>query len=159
MDNLRMLGPATEVKIFDPRDPSSGSGGAELLDGSVAQRDDQWWLYLAGQAHGCGATDIYSASLPSSAPLRATGWKLTRNGTGELQPVSGRSLSRSWDGNGGRHCPSYVKGWDSIKDEWVERIYYAGAAENLWHHSPVSGGGVPPPTQTRAKIASNASPR
>jgi len=52
MDNLRTFGPATEVKIFDPRDPSSGSGGAELVDASVVQRNDQWWLYLAGQAHG-----------------------------------------------------------------------------------------------------------
>ena len=43
-----------------------------------------------------------------------------------------RSLSRPWDRNGGRHCPSYVKGWDARKDEWVERIYYAAAAENLW---------------------------
>jgi hypothetical protein len=25
-----------------------------------------------------------------------------------------------------------VKGWDPGKGEWVERIYYAGAAENLW---------------------------
>ena len=47
-------------------------------------------------------------------------------------PVCRPDLSRPWDGNGGRHCPSYVKGWDPSKDEWVERIYYAGAAENLW---------------------------
>ena len=26
----------------------------------------------------------------------------------------------------------YVKGWDPAKREWVERIYYAGSAENLW---------------------------
>ena len=25
-----------------------------------------------------------------------------------------------------------MKGWDPQKGEWVERIYYAGAAENLW---------------------------
>lgn len=110
MDNLRAFGSATEVKIFDPRDPASGSGGAELLDASVVQRDDQWWLYLAGQAHGYGATDIFSASLPPRAPLCAAGWKLTRDATGDLVPVSGRSLSRPWDGNGGRHCPSYIKG-------------------------------------------------
>jgi hypothetical protein len=132
MDNLRRLGPATEVKIFDPRDPSTGSGGAELLDASVVRRDNHWWLYLAGQADGYGATDIYSASLPSNAPLCATGWTITRNAAGELLPIAGRALSRPWDGNGGRHCPSYVKGWDPSKGEWVERIYYAGAAENLW---------------------------
>jgi hypothetical protein len=33
------------------------------------------------------------------------------------------------DGKGGRHCPSYVKGWEPTKGEWVERIYYAGAAD------------------------------
>lgn len=38
----------------------------------------------------------------------------------------------SLGGNGGRHCPSYVKGWDPTRRAWVERIYYAGAAENLW---------------------------
>ena len=40
--------------------------------------------------------------------------------------------SKSWDGNGGRHCPSYVKGWDPARANGVERIYYAGAADNLW---------------------------
>ena len=89
-------------------------------------------MYLAGQADGYGATDIYSASLPSGAALSAAGWNLTRGPAGELAPLAGRNSSRAWDGNGGRHCPSYVKGWDSGRGEWVERIYYAGAAENLW---------------------------
>lgn len=48
------------------------------------------------------------------------------------QPVSARNKSALWDGNGGRHCPSYVQGWDPHKKAWVERIYYAGAAEKLW---------------------------
>jgi len=122
----------TEVKIFDPRDGSTGLGGAELLDASVAQRGGRWWMYLAGQAHRYGEPELYSASLPSGAPLSATGWKLTRDTEGELLPVSNRTFSRPWDGPGGRHCPSYVKGWDPEKREWVERIYYAGAAENLW---------------------------
>jgi hypothetical protein len=121
-----------ETKIFDPRDASTGSGGAELLDASVAQRREQWCLYLAGQVDGHGATDIYAAYLPSGAPLAATGWQLQRGGKGELTPAAGRSRSRAWDGNGGRHCPSYVKGWDNRKGEWVERIYYAGSAEHLW---------------------------
>jgi hypothetical protein len=113
----------TERKVFDPRDASTGTGGAELLDASVVQRSEQWWMYLAGQAAGYGATDIYSASLPLGAPLSSAGWKLTREVAGELVPVAGRRLSHAWDGNGGRHCPAYVKGWDPRKSEWVERIY------------------------------------
>jgi len=132
MANVTKPGVGTERKVFDPRDGSTGSGGAELLDPSVVRRGEQWWMYLAGQANGYGATDIYSASLPAGAPLSAIGWKLTRGAAGELMPVSGRKLSGAWDGNGGRHCPSYVKAWDSRKGEWVERIYYAGSAENLW---------------------------
>lgn len=116
----------TEIKIFDPRDPSTGSNGAELLDASVVRRGEQWWMYLAGQADGYGATDIYSATLPEGAPLSGTGWKVTSGA------VAGRSSSAAWDGNGGRHCPSYVKGWDPSKRQWLERIYYAGAADNLW---------------------------
>jgi hypothetical protein len=120
------------VKIFDPRDPSCGSDGAELLDSSIVERDQQWWMYLAGQPAGFGATDIYSASLARGAPLSATGWNLTRRETGELAPLCERQRSRAWDGDGGRHCPSYARGWDPAKGKWVERIYYAGAAENLW---------------------------
>jgi len=123
---------ASVVKIFDPRDASTGLRGAELLDASVVQRGEQWTLYLAGQASGYGDTDIYCASLPSGAPLSATGWTLSRGTAGELLPVARRTFSRTWDGDGGRHCPSYVKGWDPGKCGWVERIYYAGAAENLW---------------------------
>jgi hypothetical protein len=89
-------------------------------------------MCLAGQAHGYGPTDIYSASLPAGAPLSATGWELNRSAAGELIPVAARTFSAAWDGNGGRHCPSYVKGWDPEKRAWVERIYYAGAAEYLW---------------------------
>jgi len=121
-----------ETKIFDPRDGSTGSNGAELLDATLARRNDQWWMYLAGQAHGYGPTDIYSASLPAGEPLSATGWTPARAADRELVPVAGRNASRPWDGNGGRHCPSYVKGWDARTGQWVERIYYAGAADNLW---------------------------
>ena len=121
-----------ELKIFDPRDASTGSDGVELSDSSVVQRNQQWWMYLAGQPGGFGATEIYSASLATGAPLSATGWKLTRGTTGELAPVSGRQHSGAWDGKGGRHCPSCARGWDPTKGEWVERIYYAGAADNLW---------------------------
>lgn len=47
-------------------------------------------------------------------------------------PVAGRTASSAWDGGGGRHCPSYVKGRDPRSGEWVERIYYAGAPERIW---------------------------
>ncbi len=100
-----------ELKIFDPRDPSTENGGAELLDASVVQRGERWWMYLGGQAHGYGPTDIFSASLPKGAPLSATGWKPTRDPAGQLVPVAGQSASHSWDGSGGRYCPAYVRGW------------------------------------------------
>jgi hypothetical protein len=121
-----------ESKIFDPRDPATGSYGAELLDSSVVQRGSQWWMYLAGQPAGYGPTDIFSASLIPGAALSAVGWTPTRSADGKLIPLAGRSSSHAWDGDGGRHCPSYVKGWDARKGDWVERIYYAGAANNLW---------------------------
>jgi hypothetical protein len=60
-----------EFKVFDPRDPATGSGGAELSDACVLKRGNQWWMYLAGQAKGYGATDLYSASLPPDAQLTA----------------------------------------------------------------------------------------
>jgi hypothetical protein len=120
------------VKIFDPRDAATGTHGAELLDSSIALHGARWWMYLAGQAAGFGATDLYRASLEAGAPLSAAGWDISRGAAGEPAPIAGRERSRIWDGPGGRHCPSYVKGWDPRKSEWVERIYYAGAAENLW---------------------------
>jgi hypothetical protein len=132
MASLKKRLSGADVKIFDPRDPSTSSGGAEVLDPTIVKRSDQWRMYLAGQAHGYGATEIYSASLPPKAPLSAAGWKLTRDAVGELEPVAGRNLSGRWDSKGGRHCPSYVKGWDPRRGGWAERIYYAGAAENLW---------------------------
>jgi hypothetical protein len=132
MHHLTEPGSGTEVKIFDPRDASTGSAGTELLDATVVERNGQWWMYLAGQVGGHGATDIFSASLVPGAPLTALGWKAHQDAAGELIPVAERRLSSAWDGRGGRHCPSYIKGWDPSKGEWVERIYYAGAAENLW---------------------------
>ena len=121
----------TKTKIFDPRDPSTGSGGAELLDATIARRGRQWWMYLAGQPDGYGPTDIYTASLQPGAPLSASAWQIARNAEGRPAPLAERSLSSACDAQGGRHCPSYVRGWDPVAGEWVERIYYAGSAENL----------------------------
>jgi len=122
----------TEHKIFDPRDVLLPTRGDELLDASVVQRNGAWWMCLAGQAHGQGAPNIFSASLPQKDPLSAQGWTPIRDALGELQPLAGKDHSKNWEGAGGRHCPSYVKGWDSKKGEWIERIYYAGGAEFAW---------------------------
>jgi hypothetical protein len=122
----------TETKIFDPNDPATGSNGAELLDSSVVQRGDQWHMFLAGQAHGFGAPQLYTATLPTRVPLSATGWQLTRDASGELVPLAPPSAQGTWDADGGRHCPSYVRGFDPHTNRWVERIYYAGAAEFIW---------------------------
>jgi hypothetical protein len=121
-----------ESKIFDPRDPSTAAFDSDLVDGTVTRREERWWMFLAGQPGGYGATDLYSAMLPRGAALSAEGWKPLRNAAGQLAPLAERNRSARWDGKGGRHCPSYVKGWDPDKQAWVERIYYAGSAENLW---------------------------
>jgi hypothetical protein len=121
-----------ESKIFDPRDATTAAYGNDLVDASVTKRDEGWWMVLAGQIGGHGATDLFSASLPHGAPLSAAGWNPTRDAGGQLLPLCPRDRSTPWDGKGGRHCPSYVKGWDPDKKDWVERIYYAGASENLW---------------------------
>lgn len=126
---IRVLG---ETKIFDPRDGSTGSGGAELLDPSLQKRGNQWWMVLAGQAHGFGPPQIFSAALPANAPLSASGWALTRTEAGDVAPLVPESRTGAWDGDGGRHCPAYVKGWDPRANQWVERIYYAGAREHIW---------------------------
>jgi hypothetical protein len=121
-----------EWKVFDPRDSTKACRSVELVDASVIERDGQWCLFLAGQPGGCGATDIYSATLDIGVPLGPNGWKPTRNVDGVLVPVAARDVSQVWDGGGGRHCPCYAPGWDPGTREWVERIYYAGAAENIW---------------------------
>ena len=132
MDNPNRPLVGVEHKLFDPRDPSTAPGDAELLDPSVFYRDGQWWMIVAGQPHQFGPPDIFAASLPHGAPLAPSGWELHRDAGNELIPLAGDKASSPWDADGGRHCPSYVKGWDPHNNAWVERIYYAGAAENIW---------------------------
>ena len=87
-------------------------------------------MYLAGQAQGYGATEIYRASLRLRAPLSAAGWNLDAR-----QPENWSRL----------RVGKRVHGMAKVEDtaprmsrdgtsqrRWVERIYYAGAAENLW---------------------------
>ena len=121
-----------ESKIFGPRDPSTPAFGNDLIDASATSRGECWWMILAGQPGSYGATDLFSAKLPHSAPLSAAGWIPLLNSAGRLEPLSPRKRSAPWDGKGGRHCPSYVQGWDPDKDTRVERIYYSGGAHNLW---------------------------
>ena len=125
----KLMGGCTETKIFDPKESKDGT---EVLDATVAYRGDQWWMYLAGQTGGYGATHLFSASLTPGSALSASGWCLTRDEGGRLIPLCDNWRSIAWDGGGGRHCPSYVRGWDPHKKSWVERLYYAGVAENIW---------------------------
>ena len=127
----RMQLSGAEIKVFDPRDPASGSGSAELSDACVVDR--RTYTGCTWQVSPTGTEQLrQSASLIPKAPLSAQGWMLTRDPAGELEPLAGHNMSSSWDGKGGRHCPSYVRGWDPRAEAWVERIDHAGASENLW---------------------------
>jgi len=125
----------TETKIFDPAD-----GFAPLTDvyvatdSSVAKRGDTWWMYLAGKIVGKEGIQLFSASLPAGSPLTPTGWKLTPDpeDATKVAMLADQEISKNWDLKGGRHCPSYVRGWDPHRGVWVERVYYAGGSENVW---------------------------
>ena len=60
----------TEVKIFDPRDPATGTGGSELVDASVVRRGDQWRMYIAGQAEGYGRPTSTAHHFPKESHCR-----------------------------------------------------------------------------------------
>jgi hypothetical protein len=126
---------ARETKIFDPADGFSPlTDVTEVTDASVIERDGRWCMYLAGQALGRGSIELFGASLPPGAPLAATGWTLTpqRDDPTKIADLARHEHSHAWDLKGGRHCPSYVRGWDPRQNAWVERIYYAGGASDVW---------------------------
>jgi len=124
----------TCTRIFDA---GSGYGSIRslrtMVDCTVAKREGRWWMYTCGVEHGSSEIHMFSASLPLGAPLSASGWQLTHDDQDPSRPalLAGKTRSFAWDGRGGRHCPSYVKGWDPAKKAWAERIYYAGAAQNF----------------------------
>jgi len=125
--------PARETKIFDPADGFAPLiGPTSMTDSTVVKRGNRWWMYLVGRVRG--GLDFFSASLPEGAPLAATGWTLTPDpgDRTKIAYLAGQDVSKSWDQKGGRHCPSYVMGWDPQRRVSVERIYYAGAAANFW---------------------------
>jgi hypothetical protein len=124
-----------ETKIFDPKDGFAPLADPIVVtDATVTKRGNRWWMYVAGKVMGREAIQLFSASLPEGAPLAATGWTLTRDRDDptRVAMLAGQEASMSWDLKGGRHCPSYVKGWDPQRSIWVERIYYAGAADHVW---------------------------
>lgn len=104
-----------------------------MVDCTVLKRENRWWMFTCGVERGSAEINMFSASLPEGAPLSANGWQLTPADQDPTRPalLAGKALSFRWDGKGGRHCPSYVKGWDPVKKEWVKRIYYAGASQNF----------------------------
>jgi hypothetical protein len=124
-----------ETKIFDPADGFAPlTDAVEITDATVAKRGDRWWMYVAGEARGYEGIQLFSASLPAGSPLSSQGWKLTPDShdPARIALLAGHESSKEWDLKGGRHCPAYVRGWDSEREVWVERIYYAGGAVNLW---------------------------
>jgi hypothetical protein len=126
---------ARKTKIFDPADGFAPLTDPYVVtDSSVVKRGDQWWMYLAGKIQDRPAIQLFSASLPPGAPLAATGWQLTPDpqNPSKVAMLAAQNASMPWDLNGGRHCPSYVKGWDPERGAWVERIYYAGGADHVW---------------------------
>jgi hypothetical protein len=143
-----MTGMVTKhIKIFDP-----DQGQHPLTDCTVAKRGNRWWMFGADvetsefnslapgspqrtaliKAGKVPEIQIFSASLPEGEPLSASGWEITPDPHEPAKPaiLAGKSKSHWWDGKGGRHCVSYVKGFDPDQNAWVERLYYAGAARD-----------------------------
>jgi hypothetical protein len=122
-------------KVFDPPNGFAGvTSVIELSDATLACRGGSWWMYLAGEAIGHQGIRLFSASLPPGALLAPSGWILTTepDGPKKIALLAPSERSAAWDLRGGRHCPAYVRGFDPSRGTWVERIYYAGAAENPW---------------------------
>src|SRR5204862_2759278 len=114
------------MKVFDPADGFAPlTDLREVTDPTLAKRGNRWWLYGAAEVAGRPGIQLVGAALPDRAALSATGWTLMADAHDprHVAPLAGQEASRAWDLAGGRHCPSYVKGWDPDARRWVERIY------------------------------------
>src|ERR1700722_14786170 len=89
------------------------------------------------------------------------------NGPGSLvlynpsKNTNARALFCSFHWNDGFHGPECQPRSSAVMI-WSGSLQPASLPDGVWdldHHSPVSGGAAPPLTPTRAKIASNESPR
>jgi hypothetical protein len=113
------------------------TGLRTFIDCTVVKRENRWWMFAGGMSlvgdPPSRDINLLSASLPPDAPLSPSGWQITADPDDPSQPAPlvGKSRSHAWDGKGGRHCPSYVRGFDHERNVWVERIYYAGAARDF----------------------------
>jgi hypothetical protein len=124
----------THTRIFDAgKGYGSLTSLRTLVDCTVLKRQGRWWMFACGVECDSPEINVFSASLPDGAALSPNGWTITPDEKNPSRPalLAGKAQSYPWDGKGGRHCPSYVTGWDQEKNAWVERIYYAGAAQDF----------------------------
>jgi hypothetical protein len=124
-----------KTKIFDPADGFAPfTNLSTLTDATIGRRGDRWCMFLAGKATDREGIQLFSATLPPNMPLAPSGWQLTAEpgDPTKIAMLAEQTISAPWDLKGGRHCPSYVRGWDPDRNQWVERIYYAGGAAQLW---------------------------
>lgn len=134
------------TKLFDMRDgfaPITNLLG--IGDPDVHKIGDRWWMFFGG-FHTGFKNNLFSASLPSGAPLGSDHWAITTQGDRRRRAASLVAQPRrgSWDATG-LHTPSYAAGTgvDATGEHYsCERIYYAGrsSASIIDNSSPISIG-------------------